>query len=186
MLGLPVPSQMDLHAAYLADSARFNLRALLLRYYAFQCGVAASVDGRNQYWPASADWPDADPEVKDFQVAHAWMLVYIGYLHLQQPYDLRASRCQALATFADVPLLEYDLSAPPLRDPSGLRGPVGLMSAWSIISGRPITALRSGNFPGPIASGDRSGSAGWNLTARFAPSERATERRPGAEANRAW
>nr|MBA3686012.1 hypothetical protein [Planctomycetota bacterium] len=180
VLELPAPSQTALDVEYYLDPMRFNARAISLRFYAFASGVAATHSGMDQYWP-NAVYPDSNPLVRDFQVAHAWMLAYIGYLQLRQPYDLRTPRNSAMSTMADAPLFQFDLTTA-LRDPGAGNG---LMHAWHVLSSRPVVSV-GGNTVGdynawtPVATGydtwpagsTRLQSTGWNLTAPFSPSER--------------
>ncbi|MBA3684150.1 MAG: hypothetical protein H0W72_02800 [Planctomycetes bacterium] len=172
---LPAPSQSDLEAEYSADTLRFNARTDLLRFYAWACGrdaaayTAGSVDPAN--WANAATYPDPNPPVGDFQIAHAWMLAYIGYLQYSQPYDLCSSRNYTMSTMLDSILLQYDLTAA-LRDPSGATAPVALMHAWNTLSSRPINGVHANTHWNGIDPGLRSGTTGWNLTKPFAPSER--------------
>jgi hypothetical protein len=171
------PSMADLKAEYGGDnspeSLRFNARAIMLRYYAYACGVTATSAGSGPggYWPSSV-YPDPNPDVKAFQVAHAWMLAYIGFIQLNKPYDLRTPRNFLMSTMCDAPLMQFDLTNV-LRDPSGPQQ--GLMFAWNMLSSRPIVAVGSTTYLLPVASGDRAGSTGWSLTRRFDPSERCRE-----------
>ncbi|MBA3684595.1 MAG: hypothetical protein H0W72_05070 [Planctomycetes bacterium] len=180
VVSLPVPSQSALDAQYYLDPMRFNARGIVLRYYAYACGVDATRSGMAQYWPNPV-YPDSVAEIADFQIAHAWMLAYIGYLQLRQPYDLCTPRNYAMATLCDAPLFQFDLTAA-LRDPGAGNG---LMHAWRVLSSRPIASVGANTFGDynawtPIAPGydvwaggsTRLEATGWNLSAPFAAGER--------------
>ncbi|MBA3683779.1 MAG: hypothetical protein H0W72_00820 [Planctomycetes bacterium] len=201
-LGLPVPSQSELHLEYTDITAdphprydptsplydpvnpdynhdpalRFNARAILLRYYAYACGVAAGTAGRSESWPHLTTFPDPIPAVAAFQVADAWMHAYVEYLHLRQPYDLRTPRNYLTAAMVDCPLFQFDTTTA-LRDPAGVRAPQALVFAWDVLSSRPIVAVHANTHWNTIAPGDRTAAAkpGWNLTDAFDPSARCRE-----------
>lgn len=169
-----LPTLAELEAEYATDSLCFTVRSLLLRYAAFHLGRACStVNGGF----ASA-WPDANLTVRRFQIAQRLQQAYQTYLQTHQPYDLSVPRDYHFQIFTDYPLLQFDLTAPPLVDPSTGSG---IMHAWSLMSSRPLTVYgthtygRDHNANGGLDLGGRGSTNGWNLTARFDPSERARE-----------
>ncbi|MBA3683813.1 MAG: hypothetical protein H0W72_00995 [Planctomycetes bacterium] len=179
VVGIVPSSQVQLAVDYATDPLLFNARAIVLRYYAFACGGLATNKGFAFNWPTPGAYPDSVPEVRDFQIANAWMLAYNGYLQHYQPYDLRTPRNYALATMVDAPLFQYDLASDPWRDPNRLPAD-GLMHAWRVLASEPVVS--SGNNTHgtrlawtPVDNGDRSSSTGWNLTRTFDGSERCRE-----------
>ncbi len=162
------PSDADLEAEYMTSDLRFVARTLVLRYAAFALGKNARLNNGG----FATGFPDGDLAIARYQTAQAWQQASLIWLQRYRPYDLRAPRDYACQLFTDFPLMQEDLTVPPLADP---KAGTGILHAWKFLCSQPIRAFRSHSFPGPIASGQRQPGDGWNLTSRFDPSERCRE-----------